>query len=106
MSLIAASLTAAVGAGCFSWHLCQFEHAVAARLQSAVAVLSQPAVAASSRTIAVAARWRLPDETGRSGLLTTATAPAVYHAPAPASLQVPAGPFRTAPVFPAQPRAT
>jgi hypothetical protein len=56
VSLVAAFLTAAAAAGCLAWHLHQHEHAVAAPLRPTVAALSQPAGAASSRTIAAAAR--------------------------------------------------
>ena len=88
VSLSAAFLTASVGAVFFAGHLYQSERAVAARLRPAVAVLSQPGPVAVASTAAVRATWRLPNGTDRSGTLTTATAPAIYRAPAGASVQV------------------
>jgi hypothetical protein len=87
-SLLAAFLTAAVGAACLAGRLYQSEHAVAARLRPAVAVLSQPGPAGPSQATAAEATWRLPDGTVRSGTLTTMTAPAIYHAPAGESVPV------------------
>jgi hypothetical protein len=88
VSLVAAFLTAAVAAACFAGHLYQSEHTAAAGLRPTVAVLSQPGPAAMTPAAAVGARWRLPNGTERSGTLTTATAPAIYHAPAGTSVQI------------------
>lgn len=87
-SLLAAFLTTAVGAACFAGRLCQSEHAAAARLRPAVAVLSQPGPVTSSQATAAEATWWLPDGTVRSGSLTTVTAPAIYYAPAGKSVPV------------------
>jgi hypothetical protein len=86
--LVAAFLTALVAAVYFAGHLYQSEHAAAAGLRPAVAVLSQPGPVATAQTAAVGARWRLPSGTERSGTLTTVTAPAIYHAPAGTSVQI------------------
>src|SRR5215470_13909146 len=87
-SLAAAFLTAAVAAGCFARHLYQSQHATAAGLRPAVAVLSQPGSGITAPAAAVGARWRLPSGTERSGTLTTMTAPAIYYAPAGTSIQI------------------
>jgi hypothetical protein len=86
--LVAAFLTAAVAAACFAGHLYQSEHAAAAGLRPAVAVLSQPGPAVTTPAAAVAARWRLPSGTETSGILTTVTAPASYHVPAGTPVQI------------------
>jgi hypothetical protein len=86
--LVAAFLTAAVTATCFAGHLYQSEHTAAARLPPAVAVLTQPGLVATTPAAAVAARWRLPNGTERSGTLTTGRAPAIYHAPTGTSVPV------------------
>ena len=78
--LLAAFLTAAVGAACIAGHLYQSERAAAARLRPATAVLSQPGPVAGSQATAATATWRLPDGAERSGTLTTVTAPAIYDA--------------------------
>src|SRR5689334_1390700 len=86
--LVAAFLTAAVAAACFAGHLYQSEHAAAAGLRPAVAVLSQPSPAVTTPAAAVAARWRLPSGTETSGILTTVTAPASYHVPSGTPVQI------------------
>jgi hypothetical protein len=88
VSLVAAFLTAAVAAACIAVHLYQYEHTAAAGLRPAVAVLSQPGPVPTTPAAAVAARWRLPNDTKRSGTLTTVTAPAIYDAPAGSSVQI------------------
>jgi hypothetical protein len=88
MSLVAAFLTATVAAASFAGHLYRSEHAVMARLRPTVALLSQPGPVAASPTAAATARWRLPNGRQRSGTLTALAAPAIYHAPAGASVQV------------------
>jgi hypothetical protein len=80
VSLVAAFLTAAVGAACFAGHLYQSQHTAAAGLRPAVATLSQPGPVVTTPAAAVRARWRLPNGTRRSGTLTTVTAPAIYDA--------------------------
>src|SRR5690349_7221886 len=86
--LVAAFLTVAVAAACFAGHLYQSEHAAAAGLRPAMAVLSQPGPAVTTPATAVGARWRLPSGAERSGTLTTVTAPASYHAPAATPVQI------------------
>jgi hypothetical protein len=86
--LAATFLTVAIAATCFAGHLYQSEHTAAARLRSAIAVLTRPGPVATTQTAATAARWRLPNGTERSGTLTAVTAPAIYYAPAGASVQV------------------
>jgi hypothetical protein len=91
VALSAAFLTAAVMAALLAVHIYQSQRATAAGLRPAVAVLSQPGPVAGSAVEPSAqaqARWRLPDGTERSGLLTTLTAPAIYDAPAGTSVQV------------------
>jgi hypothetical protein len=85
--LLAAFVTASVWAASFAGHVYRSEHAAAARLRQAEAVLSRPA-AAGSQTIAAAATWPLPDGAKRSGMLTSLTAPAIYDAPAGTSVKV------------------
>lgn len=87
-SLTAAFFTAAVVAGVLTGHLYQSQHAMAARVRPAVAVLSQPGPVAASQTTAVGATWLLPNGTQRSGTLTTVTTPAIYYASAGTSVQV------------------
>jgi hypothetical protein len=86
--LAAAFLTAAVVAASFAGHLYRTEHVVAARLRPIAAVLSQPGPQALTSAPEARARWRLPNGTQRSGTLTTVTAPAIYGAPAGASVQI------------------
>ena len=86
--LAAAFLAATVAAASFAAHLYRSEHAATARLRPTVAVLSQPGPVAATPTAAATARWRLPDGRQRSGTLTEATVPAIYHAPAEASVRV------------------
>ena len=86
--LVTVFLTAAIAAACFARHLYQAEHTAAAGLRPAVAVLSQPGPVIASPTAAAEARWRLPNGAERSGILTTVTAPAIYHAPARTSFQI------------------
>lgn len=86
-ALAAAFLAAIVAAVCFAGHLYRSERAAAARLRPAVATLSQPGPVAAVATSAVA-RWRLPNGTERSGILTAVTAPAINNAPIGASVQV------------------
>jgi len=86
--LAAAFLGATVAAAVFAGHLYRTERAMAARLRLTVAVLSQPGPVAATPTAAATARWRLPDGRQRSGTLTAVTVPAIYHAPAEASVRV------------------
>ena len=86
--LTAAFLTAAVTAAWLAGHLYQSQHAAAAGLRPVAAVLSQPGPMAATPAAAATARWRLPGGTQRSGTLTTATAPAIYYAPAGTSVPV------------------
>jgi hypothetical protein len=86
--LSAAFLVASITAASFAGHLYRSEHAAAARLHPTTAVLSQPGPVAGSRTAAARAKWRLPSGTQRSGPLTPVTAPAIYCAPAGASVRV------------------
>jgi hypothetical protein len=86
--LAAAFLTAAIAAACLAGHLYRSQHAAAARLRPAAAVLSQPGPTAAIPVAATRARWRLPAGTERSGILTAATAPAIYNAPAGTSVRV------------------
>jgi hypothetical protein len=88
MSLVAAFLTATVAAASFAGHLYRSEYAVTARLRPTVAVLPQPGPVAATPTATATARWRLPNGRQRSGTLTAVTAPAIYHAPARASVRV------------------
>ena len=88
VSLVAAFLTAVVAATGLAWHIYQSKHTAAAGLRTAVAVLSQPGPAATTAVAAVGARWRLPNGTERPGILTTVTAPAIYHAPAGTPVQI------------------
>ncbi len=86
--LSAAFLTACVAAPFLAGHLYQSQHAAAAHLRPAVAVLSQPASVARGQAAAAQARWRLPNGTERSGALTTVTVPAISYAPAGTSVRV------------------
>ena len=86
--LLAAFLTASVGAACIAGHLCRSERAAAVRLRPATAVLSQPGPVAGSQATAATATWRLPDGAERSGTLTTVTAPAIYDARAGTTVKV------------------
>jgi multisubunit Na+/H+ antiporter MnhC subunit len=88
VSLVAAFLTVAVVAVCFAGHFYQAQHAAAARLRPAVAVLSQPGPVATATPATAEATWPLPNGTHRSGALTTVTAPGIYNAPAGTSLPV------------------
>lgn len=87
LALATAFLAAIVAAVCFAGHLYQSERAAAARMRPAVAILSHPGPVAAVSTSAVA-RWRLPNGTERSGILTSVTAPAINNAPIGASVQV------------------
>jgi hypothetical protein len=87
VALVAAFLAAIVASVCFAWHLYQSERLAAARMRPAVAILSQPGPVAAV-SISAVARWRLPNGTERSGVLTAVTAPAINYAPAGASVQV------------------
>jgi hypothetical protein len=74
-------------------HVDQVQHAEAARLRPAVAVLSDGSVLAGSPFSPVAqvqaqATWWLVNGTERAGLLTSRTAPAVNGAPAGASVPI------------------
>jgi len=86
--LSAAFLTACVAAPFLAGHLYQSQHAAAAHLRPAVAVLSQPGPVARGQAAAAQARWRLPNGTERSGTLTTVTVPAIYYAPAGTPVRV------------------
>jgi hypothetical protein len=88
VTLAAAFVTAAIAAACLAGHLYRSQHAAAARLRSAAAVLSQPGPAVALPMAAAGATWRLPDGTERSGILTTATAPAIHNAPAGTTVRV------------------
>lgn len=87
VALMAAFLAATVGAACFAGHLYQSERAAAARMRPTVAVLAQPGPV-TAVAISAVARWRLPNGTERSGILTAVTAPAINNAPAGASVRV------------------
>jgi len=87
VALAAAFLAAIVAAVCFAGHLYQSDRAAAARMRPTVAILSQPGPVEAVSTSAVA-RWRLPNGTERSGILTAVTAPAINNAPIGASVQV------------------
>jgi hypothetical protein len=86
--LAAAFLAVTVAAASFARHLYRTERAMAARLRPTMAVLSQPGPVAATPTAAATARWRLPNGRQRSGTLTAVTVPAIYHAPAEASVRV------------------
>ena len=86
--LSAALLAAAVAAASFAGHLYRSEHAATARMWPTVAVLSQPGPVAATPTAAATASWRLPNGRQRSGTLTAVTVPAIYGAPAGASVRV------------------
>jgi hypothetical protein len=86
--LLAAFLIASVWAVCLARHVYQSEHAAAARLRPAVAVLSQPGPVTGSHMPAAPAAWRLPDGAERSGTLTTVNALDISNAPAGASVKV------------------
>lgn len=86
--LAAAFLTPAAVAASFAGHLYRSEHVAAARLRPTAAVLSQPGPQALTSAPEARARWQLPNGTQRSGTLTTVTAPAIYGAPAGASVQI------------------
>ena len=86
--LSAALLAAAVAAASFAGHLYRSEQAATARLRPTVAVLSQPGPIAATPTAAATASWRLPNGRQRSGTLTAVTVPAIYGAPAGASVRI------------------
>jgi hypothetical protein len=86
--LAAALLAAAVAAASFAGHLYRSEYAATARLHATVAVLSQPGPVAATPAAAATVRWRLPNGRQRSGTLTAVTFPAIYGAPAGASVRV------------------
>jgi hypothetical protein len=88
ITLVAAFLTAAIAAACLAGHLYQSQRAAEVGLRPTTAVLSQPGPVAAVPMAAARARWRLPDGTQRSGILTTVTAPAIYNAPAGTSVRV------------------
>jgi hypothetical protein len=88
VALAAAFVTAAIAAASFAGHLYRSEHAEAARLRHTAAVLSQPGPLDATSAAETGARWRLPNGTQRSGALTAVTAPAIYGAPAGASVQI------------------
>jgi uncharacterized membrane protein YphA (DoxX/SURF4 family) len=87
VALAAAFLAAIVAAVCFAGHLYQSERIAAARMRPTMAILSQPGPVTTVSTSAVA-RWRLPNGTERSGIVTAVTAPAINNAPIGASVQV------------------
>jgi hypothetical protein len=87
-SLLAAFAVACVAAASLATHFYRSGQAEAARLQPALAVLSQPGPVTSRQAATIRATWRLPDGAERSGTLTAATAPAIYDAPAGASVPV------------------
>jgi hypothetical protein len=82
-----AAIAAAPWLGVRAYHS---QRAATAGLRPAVAVLTQagPGNAYLPATGEVAARWRAPDGQGRSGFLTTMTAPDIGGAPAGARVQV------------------
>ena len=88
LALAAAFVIAAVAAVSFAGHLYRSEHAEAARLRPAAAALSQPGPLDAASVAETGARWRLPNGTQRSGALTAVTAPAIYGAPAGASVRI------------------
>jgi hypothetical protein len=62
-----------------AWHICQSQHAAAARLRPTVAVVSAPGlVIADVYVLEARATWRLADGAERTGVLTSAGAPAIY----------------------------
>jgi hypothetical protein len=88
-ALSAAFLMATVVAALLAGHLYQSQRAAAARLRPAVAVVSAPGpVLTSADVLETWATWRLADGTERSGVLTSAIAPAIYDAQAGTALPV------------------
>lgn len=87
-SLLLAFVVACIAAASLATRFYQAGQAEAARLRPALAVLAQPGPVTSHQTGAARATWRLPDGGERSGTLTPATAPAIYYAPAGASVPV------------------
>jgi hypothetical protein len=90
-ALLAAVFVAAVAVAVFAgWRFCQTQSAQAARLHPAEAVLTPlaPAAAAQMPATEAAARWRAPDGQEKSGILTTATAPAIWGSQPGARVQV------------------
>lgn len=90
MLLLAAFLVAAAAAPGLAERLYRSDQAVAARLHTATAVLTQngPASSYMSSLGETSARWRAPDGTRRSGTLTTVTAPDILGASAGARVRV------------------
>ncbi len=81
VALSAAFLTAAVATALLAGHLYQSQRAAAARLRPTVAVVSAPGpVVINTDVVETQATWRLADGTERSGVLTSAIAPAIYDA--------------------------
>jgi hypothetical protein len=87
-SMLAAFAIACLAAASLATHFYRSAQAEAARLRPALAVLSQPGPVTTRETDADRATWRLPDGDERSGILTTATAPAIFYAPAGAAVPV------------------
>jgi hypothetical protein len=84
-------LTVAVMAVFLTAHVYQAQRSFAADLRPAVAVLSGPGPVLYNQAELAAqaqARWRLPDGTERSGILSAAVVPAIYGARAGNSVQI------------------
>ena len=81
--LSAALLTAVVITAFLVGHMYQFQRAYASRLRPSTAIVkSEPGLATVQGpvlTAEVQATWRLPDGIQRSGILTSATAPAIDY---------------------------
>jgi hypothetical protein len=80
-SLSVAFLTAIVVAALLAAHVYQSQHAAAARLRPSVAVVSAPGPLIVGIFVQEAqVTWRLADGAERTGVLTSATVPAIYDA--------------------------
>jgi len=88
--LSAAFLAALAAAPLLGARIYDSQHAAAARLHPAAAVLTQngPYDNGLSGSGQAAARWRAPDGQQRSGMLTTVTAPGIWGASAGAKVHV------------------
>jgi hypothetical protein len=90
MLLAAAFLVAVAAAPVFCMRLYQSQHAKAAQLHPATAVLTHSGPSESYVTTVgeAAARWRAPDGQQRKGMLTTLAAPGISGAATGARVQV------------------
>ena len=90
--LLAAFVAAIVVAAFLAAHVYRSEHAAAAGLRPAVAVLSPSGEPTETQFLnhsaAVRATWQLSDGTQRSGLLTTSVVPGIYRQLPGASIRV------------------